>query len=494
MIGDGGTGKTSIRNQVIHGRFNSAYRATIGADFWTKEVGIFRALGLWSLFDSPEHTDFSPNSKPKVYIAEEDRTVSIQIWDTAGQERFRALGAAFYRGADACVLVFDVTELASFEHIPSWLQDFVQKGGVADPSRYPFVLLGNKIDKENERVVTKQMGREMAGWLRDLCADEKTKIPVSARTDSASSLRSPTEAAEPTSPTSAVGRRRSGSTSLSRKKSRSSESLDSQRSFAIAADTVSSAVQSVSTWLRGTAGPPSNPKPISTTNISGGSSGLPSPTSRSETSFSEGSFRTAGSGSPSEGDNLLESSRSRTRSVITSDRSDVSSNLSPGWVRDPSPAFQQHRHGSSVGSADGLLVPEATDRISVESGARNRRSSFASGSSPLLSSLSLDERPLLDDRDKETDKEKEKERERVPQSASDGPRPFRPEIAYFESSALSGAHVEDAFAYIARVVKLPVFAFEVTDEERIDLRQGSGSGSSRKGRRRSSRSQPACSC
>jgi hypothetical protein len=82
-------------------------------------------------------------------------------------------------------------------------------------------------------------------------------------------------------------------------------------------------------------------------------------------------------------------------------------------------------------------------------------------------------------------------RERRKSKSGDGG--FRPEIAYFESSALTGAHVEDAFAYIARVVKLPVFAFEMGEEERVDLRQGSGS-SSRKGRRRNSRNNPGCSC
>ena len=42
------------------------------------------------------------------------KSVTIQIWDTAGQERYQSLGRAFYRGAEACVLVFDITNLQSF--------------------------------------------------------------------------------------------------------------------------------------------------------------------------------------------------------------------------------------------------------------------------------------------------------------------------------------------------------------------------------------------
>ncbi|TPX69100.1 hypothetical protein SpCBS45565_g02704 [Spizellomyces sp. 'palustris'] len=74
LLGDGGVGKTSLRYQFIHKRFTLAYKATIGADFITREVE-----------------------------TEDGRKVAMQIWDTAGQERFQSLGIAFYRGADACV-------------------------------------------------------------------------------------------------------------------------------------------------------------------------------------------------------------------------------------------------------------------------------------------------------------------------------------------------------------------------------------------------------
>lgn len=408
----------------------------------------------------------------------------MQIWDTAGQERFRALGAAFYRGADACVLVFDVTNLDSFEHLPGWLEDFLEKGDIADPARYPFVIVGNKIDRESERVVNKQMGREMAGWLRDICTGDARPRD---KEDMASLDRPETNEnetgtldldPEPPLAATSTGRRRSNSATHSRKKSRGSDSIDSQRSFAIAADTVSSAVQSVQSWLRGSSGAPlpSNPKPIAA-----GSSGRLSPGVRSETSFSEASFRTAGSafGSPDEDSNLLEQKiTGRARSLVSSERPESASNLSPGWIRDPSPVSPVYRRGTgsfSANSTDGLL---ADDRAIPVSTPVDRRASIAGGS-PVLSSQTVDDKPPLP--------ASERPRGRTKMTKD---RSFRPEIAYFESSAMTGAHVEDAFAYLARAVKLPVFAFEVGDDDRVDLLD-----SQRKGRRRNQRNQNSgCSC
>jgi len=71
------------------------YKATIGADFLTKEVLV------------------------------DDRLITMQIWDTAGQERFQSLGVAFYRGADSCVLVFDVNVAKTFENLDSWRDEFL---------------------------------------------------------------------------------------------------------------------------------------------------------------------------------------------------------------------------------------------------------------------------------------------------------------------------------------------------------------------------------
>jgi len=71
-----------------------------------------------------------------------------QLWDTAGQERFQSLGVAFYRGADCCVLVYDVNSAKSFETLDSWRDEFLIQASPHDPENFPFVVLGNKIDQE----------------------------------------------------------------------------------------------------------------------------------------------------------------------------------------------------------------------------------------------------------------------------------------------------------------------------------------------------------
>lgn len=87
-----------------------------------------------------------------------------QIWDTAGQERFQSLGVAFYRGADCCVLVYDVNAQKTFENIENWREEFLiqvcvrgrirvgvhsaraTQASPGDPDSFPFVVLGNKVD------------------------------------------------------------------------------------------------------------------------------------------------------------------------------------------------------------------------------------------------------------------------------------------------------------------------------------------------------------
>lgn len=93
----------------------------------------------------------------------DDKLVTMQIWDTAGQgplllklanihtERFQSLGVAFYRGADCCVLVYDVNSAKSFENLENWKEEFMIQSGARE--NFPFVVVGNKIDLENQRVV-----------------------------------------------------------------------------------------------------------------------------------------------------------------------------------------------------------------------------------------------------------------------------------------------------------------------------------------------------
>ncbi|KAG1470703.1 hypothetical protein G6F56_002527 [Rhizopus delemar] len=145
LIGDGGVGKTSLRNQYVHKRFTNAYKATIGADFITKEV----------------ETD-------------DGKKVMIQIWDTAGQERFQSLGIAYYRGADACVLVYDVNNYLSFQHLERWREDFLKQSSLPteEAKNFPLIIIGNKIDID-DRVVSRRQARAWA----EVHSSESMQIP-----------------------------------------------------------------------------------------------------------------------------------------------------------------------------------------------------------------------------------------------------------------------------------------------------------------------------
>jgi Ras-related protein Rab-7A len=94
----------------------------------------------------------------------DNQQVNLQIWDTAGQEKFQSLGYAFYRGADSCALVFDITNHKSFENLAMWKKGFIENASPGDVSTYPFVVIGNKLDKEVNRQVSTAEARQ---WCKD---------------------------------------------------------------------------------------------------------------------------------------------------------------------------------------------------------------------------------------------------------------------------------------------------------------------------------------
>ena len=107
-----------------HSRFTEHFKPTIGADFSNKEIAL------------------------------EEGNVILQIWDTAGQERFQSLSSAFYRGADCCCLVYDVTNPASFDHLLDWKQVFLTKSAPPNLDTFPFLVIGNKTDLAEQRKVS----------------------------------------------------------------------------------------------------------------------------------------------------------------------------------------------------------------------------------------------------------------------------------------------------------------------------------------------------
>eukprot|EP00826_Nyctotherus_ovalis_P046719 TRINITY_DN5313_c0_g1_i1.p1 TRINITY_DN5313_c0_g1~~TRINITY_DN5313_c0_g1_i1.p1 ORF type:complete len:185 (-),score=39.56 TRINITY_DN5313_c0_g1_i1:59-613(-) len=122
-------------------KFRYNYKATIGADFHTREV------------------EFSN----RVIVAQVS-LLCLEVWDTAGQERYQSMGTTFYKGSECCFLVYDITSLISFEALAKWRYEFLQKVGTGD---FPFIVLGNKCDKEG-RKVSKERAR---AWATDIGAE-----------------------------------------------------------------------------------------------------------------------------------------------------------------------------------------------------------------------------------------------------------------------------------------------------------------------------------
>ncbi|XP_048028567.1 ras-related protein Rab-7a isoform X1 [Megalobrama amblycephala] len=122
LIGNSGVGKSSFMTRFVDYRFTNLYRATIGVDFFAKEITI------------------------------DKRPVILQIWDTAGTERFHSLGTTLYRGAHCCLLVFDVTSSISFDALDVWKKEFLVQACPSDPAAFPFIVIGNKIDLDHREV------------------------------------------------------------------------------------------------------------------------------------------------------------------------------------------------------------------------------------------------------------------------------------------------------------------------------------------------------
>jgi Ras-related protein Rab-1A len=91
----------------------------------------------------------------------EGKKIKLQIWDTAGEERFRTITTSYYKGAHAILIVFDITEKDSFEHVKNWVADidkFAKQGVLR-------ILVGNKCDLEKQRIVSKEEANELAEKL-----------------------------------------------------------------------------------------------------------------------------------------------------------------------------------------------------------------------------------------------------------------------------------------------------------------------------------------
>ncbi|KAK0423741.1 hypothetical protein QR680_008305 [Steinernema hermaphroditum] len=128
LIGDSGVGKTCILYRFSDDAFNTTFISTIGIDFKIKTIEL------------------------------KGKRIKLQIWDTAGQERFHTITTSYYRGAMGIMLVYDITNAKSFENIAKWLRN-IDEHASEDVEK---MLLGNKCDMADRRVVSKERGEKIA--------------------------------------------------------------------------------------------------------------------------------------------------------------------------------------------------------------------------------------------------------------------------------------------------------------------------------------------
>ncbi|KAK0651399.1 GTP-binding protein ypt1 [Cercophora newfieldiana] len=119
LIGDSGVGKSCLLLRFADDTYTESYISTIGVDFKIRTIEL------------------------------DGKTVKLQIWDTAGQERFRTITSSYYRGAHGICVVYDVTDMDSFNNVKQWLQE-IDRYATEGVNK---LLVGNKSDMSDKKVV-----------------------------------------------------------------------------------------------------------------------------------------------------------------------------------------------------------------------------------------------------------------------------------------------------------------------------------------------------
>ncbi len=114
LIGDGGTGKTSLVNQFVHRKFSSIYKTTIGVDITPYQV----------------------------LVKDTGKIIRFVIWDMSGQTHFEQFRSRFYTGSSGAIVVYDLTNASSYLNIQTWIKECRN----ACNKTIPITLMGNKAD------------------------------------------------------------------------------------------------------------------------------------------------------------------------------------------------------------------------------------------------------------------------------------------------------------------------------------------------------------
>ena len=132
LLGDTTVGKTCFLMKYTDKTFQDIHMATIGLDYRLKTMKL-----------------------------KNGKDIKLQIWDTAGQDRFRAITKNYYKGSHGIILIYDVTNLQTFENVKTWVNQIREE----TTTNVVIYIAANKIDMETERKVTKQEGESLAQEL-----------------------------------------------------------------------------------------------------------------------------------------------------------------------------------------------------------------------------------------------------------------------------------------------------------------------------------------
>lgn len=145
MLGDSGVGKTTLSKKMTNNLINYSETSTVGIDFYAINTCI---------------------NKNKV---------KLQIWDTAGNERFHHLVKFYFKNNAICYVVFDVCSEITFNNISMWINEYKKN---SPNKKSIIVLVANKIDCLNKRIITSSLGKELADAHNALYIEVSSKASV----------------------------------------------------------------------------------------------------------------------------------------------------------------------------------------------------------------------------------------------------------------------------------------------------------------------------
>ena len=131
LIGDSKVGKTNILNRLVNNEFNAKHIPSLSLEYYNHSIKINN------------------------YI------IRMQIWDTAGQEKTNSLISNYYRSAEVAIFVYSINDIKSYNSIQEWYKELINEGN-EENSNVKKVLLGNKLDLENDRQVDKNIADTFA--------------------------------------------------------------------------------------------------------------------------------------------------------------------------------------------------------------------------------------------------------------------------------------------------------------------------------------------